>query len=183
MDSAIPWRSRGNGGIRWDAPFTVAFQADLRSSRRKLYSGGLIGQEVHAASSLRQRHIVFDSALLSSPAELRRIATHELFHFAWIRLGNPGREAWEALLERECAARARGELGWSAEWRKLELTKPDWRNRSRRWRDYVCESFCDTAAWLLTGAHPHAEVTLGTAHARRRADWFVRLLRTRGVTI
>jgi hypothetical protein len=183
MDSATLSRSRGKGGISWDAPFTVAFQAGLRSSSRKLYSGGSIGQEVHAASSLRQRHIVFDSALLSNPSELRRIATHELFHFAWVRLGNPARKAWETLLDRECAARARGELGWSAEWRKLELTKPDRRNRSRRWRDYACESFCDTAAWLLTGAQPHPEATLSATHARRRADWLVKLLRTRGVTI
>src|SRR5690242_5963115 len=128
MDSARPSRPRGKSGIAWNAPFTVAFQPGLRSSSRKLYSGGVVGQEVHAASSLRKRHIVFDSALLSNPAELRRIATHELFHFAWIRLGNPARKTWETLLEQEDRARARGELGWSAEWRKLELTRADRRN-------------------------------------------------------
>lgn len=170
-------------GIVWRAPFTVWFLSDLRSSRRRLYSGGRIGQEVHAASSLRERRIVFDRALLSHPAELRRIVVHELFHFAWIRVGNSVRRDWELLLATEWKTGARGELGWSAEWRKLELKSRDVRNRTRGWRDYVCESFCDTAAWLLTGAPVHDEATLGLRCAARRAVWFVDLFRTRGVTI
>lgn len=170
-------------GITWLSPVRVSFLTDLHSSRRRLYSGGFAGQAIHAASDLRQRSIVFDEALLADPAELRRIATHELFHFAWIRLGNPARRQWEEILLAELRSRARGELGWSAEGRKLELTRADRRTRSRSWRDYVCESFCDTAAWLLTGMPPHAEATLALRHAHRRAEWFIALFHTRGVTI
>ncbi len=183
MDSAKRSREPGKGGIEWLAPLTVSFLPGLRSSRRRLYSGGKVGEEVHAASTLNKRTIVLDRALLSSPSELRRIVTHELFHFAWIRLGNPARRDWEAMVASECDAGGRGELGWSAEWRKRELTEADRQERSLLWRDYVCESFCDTAAWLLTGARPHDEATLGGRNSRRRAEWFVSLFRTRGVTI
>ena len=174
---------RRKPGIVWETPLTVCFVPELRSSQRELYSGGRVGQEVHAASSIRDRRITFDRGLLSNPAEFRRIVTHELFHFAWNRLGNPSRRDWEGLLGREFAAGARGELGWSAEWRKREIKAKDRHGRSRRWRDYVCESFCDTAAWLFTGAPAHAEATLGRRRAGRRAEWFVKLFHTRGVSI
>lgn len=170
-------------GIHWLAPLTVSFVTDLRSSQRRLYSGGSWGQEVHAASSLPQRRIIFDRSLLRDPAELRRIATHELFHFAWVRLGNPWRRKWESLLAAECEAGVRGELGWSAEWRKREVSASDRRRRSERWRAYACESFCDSAAWLLTGARPHREATLGKRRAGMRAEWFTVLFRERGVNI
>ncbi len=170
-------------GIRWVAPFTVAFVPDLHSSRRTLYSGGSVGQEVHAASSIPPRRIVLDLGLLANPAELRRIVTHELFHFAWIRLGNPRRRQWEKVLAVEAMARARGELGWSAEWRKRALTTQDRRGRTKAWREYACESFCDTAGWLLSGAQPHDEATLAARHTQRRADWFIELFRDRGVSI
>lgn len=169
--------------MRWLAPICVAFLDDLHSTRRRLYAGGATGQSVHAASFIRERRIVFDSALLAKPAEFRRIAAHELFHFAWARLGNPARRDWELLLQRECEAHARGELGWSAEWRKRELRPSDWRGRTRRWRDYACESFCDSAAWVFTGAHPHEEATLAARHSTRRAAWFGNFSKTRGMTI
>jgi hypothetical protein len=148
-----------------------------------LYSGGEAGQEVHAASAIPQRSIVFDEELLSNPGEFRRIVTHELFHFAWARLGNQWRRQWEELLLTEFQAKARGELGWSAEWRKQELRTIDLRQRTQRWREYACESFCDSAAWLLTGARPHEEATLGRRHSIRRGAWFVRLFGERGVSI
>ncbi|MCU1327875.1 MAG: hypothetical protein JWN34_3245, partial [Bryobacterales bacterium] len=50
---------------------------------------------------------------------------HELFHFVWVRLGNPRRKEWESLLRAEWEARAKGETGWSAEWRKRELKQKD----------------------------------------------------------
>jgi hypothetical protein len=99
-------------------------------------------------------------------AEFPRIFVHELFHFVWLRAGNPNRFAWEALMRRELDAGAGGELGWSAEWRKQAMAARDHRSRSRRWRDYCCESFCDTAAWLYSGAARHPEFTLA---ARFRA--------------
>ncbi len=174
-----PWRP----GLVRLSPLRISFLTDLHSSRRRLYSGGFAGQAIHAASDLRQRSIVFDQALLSDPSELRRIVMHELFHFAWIRLGNPVRRQWEEILLAERRSRARGELGWSAEGRKRELTGADPRTRSRSWREYACESFCDTAAWLLTGMPSHPEATLALRHAHRRAEWFIALFHTRGVTI
>jgi len=104
---------------------------------------------------------------------LKRILIHELFHFVWLHLGNPSRRSWEELLLEEFRGHARGELGWSAEWRKLELGECDRRQRSRRWREYACESFCDTAAWLFTGLRRHAEFTLCARRREARRGWFL----------
>ena len=41
-----------------------------------------------------------------------------------------------------------------------------------RWRDYLCESFCDTAAWIYSGVRRHPEYTLAARHRNRRAEWF-----------
>jgi hypothetical protein len=99
--------------------------------------------EVHAGSFLRERRIAFNC----SRAEFSRIFVHELFHFVWVRLGNPVRREFEELLAAEFREGARGELGWSAEWRKFALKRGDAGRRNRRWREYCCETFCDTAAW------------------------------------
>jgi hypothetical protein len=111
---------------------------------------------VHAGTFLRERRIVFDCAA----REFARIFIHELFHFVWWKAGNPARRSFERLLAGEWKAGARGELGWSAEWRKDALRAADVRGRSRRWREYCAESFCDTAAWLYSGCRRHAEFTL-----------------------
>ena len=123
---------------------------------------------VHAGSFLRERRIAFDC----TEDELPRIFMHELFHFVWLRAGNPRRLAYERLLENEVAAGARGELGWSAEWRKQALAGRDAALRNRRWREYCCESFCDTAAWLYSGIRGHAEFTLADRQRARRMAWF-----------
>jgi hypothetical protein len=123
---------------------------------------------VHAGSFLRQRRIAFDC----THAEFPRIFAHELFHFAWLRAGNLLRRSWETLLKAELAIRARGELGWSAEWRKQALRRADLRTRSRRWREYCCESFCDTGAWLYSGTERHPEFTLAARFRARRRAWF-----------
>jgi hypothetical protein len=108
---------------------------------------------------------------------------HELFHFAWLRAGNPTRLGYEAVLRAEQAAGARGELGWSAEWRKSGLRAGDLESRSRRWREYCCESFCDTAAWLYSGVARHTEFTLAPRfHARRRA-WFRKAIERRELPV
>ncbi|MBV8732209.1 MAG: hypothetical protein JO336_20565 [Acidobacteriia bacterium] len=73
---------------------------------------------------------------------------------------------------REHAAGARGELGWSAEWRKRELTEKDVQTRSRLWREYCCESFCDTAASIYSGKPEHKEFTLALRYRERRKTWF-----------
>jgi hypothetical protein len=133
-----------------------------------LVAGRGRGTPVHAAAFLNQRRVILDSALASRPSELRRIVVHELFHFVWRRLSNQQRWSWEALLHSE---RSPGELGWSAEWRKRRLTHYDRRRRTRRWREYIAESFCDTAAWLY--ARARRENTLGPRAAARRRRWFL----------
>jgi len=127
---------------------------------------------VHAGSFLRERRIRFDC----SRAEFPRVFVHELFHFVWLRAGNAVRRDWEGLLQSEWAGRARGELGWSAEWRKQALGARDRRERTRRWREYCCESFCDTAAWLYSGMRRHGEFTLASRFRGPRRRWFRKLL-------
>jgi hypothetical protein len=134
---------------------------------------------VHAAAFLRERRIAFDCTAREFP----RIFVHELFHFVWLRAGNARRWSYERLLGEELRSRARGELGWSAEWRKAELTRPDVRGRTRRWREYCCESFCDTAAWLYSGIDRHPEFTLPTPCRKTRRQWFASELETGPLSI
>ena len=159
-------------------PIRVYWQPQLRAWKGRLHSGEGPGAEVHAASFLRRRELVLDEALRDDGPELARILTHELFHFVWIRLGNRQRQDWEAVLLKELAARARGELGWSAECRKQRLSGEDWRERKRRWREYCCESFCDTAAWIYGGLGDHDEFTLAERFRARRRAWFAHLPKT-----
>ena len=67
---------------------------------------------------------------------------------------------------------ARGELGWSAEGRKSALDPADCAQRTRAWREYVCESFCDTAAWFFSVQTEHPEWTLARKHRQARRRWF-----------
>lgn len=132
------------------------------------------GNPAHAATFIRRRLIVLDLELRSDSREHRRILIHELFHFVWVRTGNETRLRWEALLRSEWKAKARGEAGWSAEWRKRELTTEDIARRSRKWREYCCESFCDTAACLETGWQ--TETTLARSRLAIRRFWFAKQL-------
>jgi len=125
-----------------------------------------------AATHIPRRRILLDAGLLSEPGEFERILVHEIFHFAWVRLSNQTRLSWEELLANELAQRARGELGWSAEWRKHKLKHSDIRLRTPGWRRYVCESFCDTAAWRFAGLRRHSEFTLLGASRGIRRSWF-----------
>jgi hypothetical protein len=134
---------------------------------------------VHASSFLRERRIALDC----TGAEFPRIFVHELFHFVWVRAGNPLRWSYEELLLAELESRVPGELGWSAEWRKAALTGGDVRLRHRRWRDYSCESFCDTAAWLYSGIRRHPEFTLPRRCRKSRRQWFEGELSSGGLSI
>ena len=163
------------------APISIEYLDDPRAWRGRLRSGPGPGVEVHAGSFIRGRRIMLDSALLRSPAEHRRILVHELFHFAWVRLGAPNRESWAALLSRESAARARGDLGWSAELAKSRLRPADRAANHTRWRRYLSEAFCDTAAWLFAGVRAHSEFTLARRHRLARRAWFAGLLARRPV--
>jgi len=157
----------------------VEWRSGLRAWRGRLLTGAAgarePGEAVHAASSIRRRQMIFDQELRRSSAELSRILVHEVFHFAWVRLSNETRRSWGALLEAEMARRARGELGWSAEWRKRRLVARGGPVPGRRWSEYACESFCDTAAWAYAGAGEHAEFTLAARWGEARRAWFAAL--------
>ncbi|MBV9268816.1 MAG: hypothetical protein JO061_21790 [Acidobacteriaceae bacterium] len=107
---------------------------------------------------------MIETELLDDLPTLRLILVHEYFHFVWPRLGNRTRRAFEAVLRKE---RARGELGESAAVRK-KLACAD----ARHWKDYVCESFCDTAAWMYAGVAAHPSFTLSRRWQIYRAKWF-----------
>jgi hypothetical protein len=157
-------------------PLEFGFLPELRTAKGQLRSGGDAGTEVHAGSFIHRREVVLESGLAAHPSELARVLVHELFHFIWLRAGNPVRRSYEVLLENEMIRQAWGELGWSAESRKRSLRIRDRLRRSRRWREYVCESFCDSAAWLLAGLRAHEEFTLTVRHRRARREWFRRVL-------
>jgi hypothetical protein len=163
--SSAPWLSNSWLPPLAGAPIVFTFAAELT----------VRGVKMDAAAYLRERRVVLERRLRGR--ELRRVTVHELFHFVWWRLGNPARASWEALLAGE---RSRGEAGWSAEWRKDALTETDRRNRTRRWREYVCEAFCDSAAALF--ASP-AQSTLAPRHFARRRAWFVATLGGRPLSI
>jgi len=125
-----------------------------------------------AATHIPRRRILLDAEVLLKPGEFERILVHEIFHFAWVRLSNQARWSWEEVLKTELTRRDPGELGWSAEWRKQKLTAADVRRRTPAWRRYICESFCDTSAWLCSGVGRHDVFTLPAAPRRIRRRWF-----------
>jgi len=130
-----------------------------------------------AATHIPRRRILLDAELLTRRGEFERILVHEIFHFAWVRLSNQTRRSWEGVLAGELSARIPGELGWSSEWRKNRLRNDkvaggDVRRRTPGWRRYICESFCDTAAWLYAGLPRHDEYTLPAVPRRIRRTWF-----------
>jgi hypothetical protein len=136
-----------------------------------------------AATHIPRRVILLDAGLLDEGGEFERILVHEIFHFAWVRLSNQKRWSWEGVLAAELAAGARGELGWSSEWRKNKLTRAAVRGRKPAWRRYVCESFCDTSAWLCAGLRRHDEYTLAAGCRRIRRRWFADLLDGRPIAL
>jgi hypothetical protein len=144
-------------------PIRIRYRANLRDTS---------GNPAHAATFIRKREIIFDPELKKKPRRHTRILLHEYFHFAWVRLGNPRRAAWQALLKSEWQTGARGEAGWSAEWRKQKLSPRDVAGRTRLWCEYCCESFCDTAAFVFAPNPDRSEVTLSLTRLRTRAAWF-----------
>lgn len=141
------------------------------------------GDPAHAATFLRERRMVIEQPLMADADEFARIFVHELFHFVWLRLGNPRRRSYERVVANELRRKIRGELGWSAESRKRKLEPRDWRSRSRRWREYCCESFCDTAAWRYAGVRSHGEFTLVLPARAARKAWFARAGLDAGIAI
>jgi hypothetical protein len=137
-----------------------------------LLSGSQKGFAVHAAAFLRSREIILENELLKTPRRLSRIFAHEVFHFVWLRIGNQRRLSYEALLQAEMERGARGELGWSSQSLKQDLTWSDRASRSEKWRGYACESFCDTGGWAFGGKAPYAEMTLANKFRKARMRWF-----------
>jgi hypothetical protein len=76
---------------------------------------------------------------------------------------NSLRSSYAALVGEEQRNKARGELGESALVRKR--LAPDS-------RDYLCESFCDTAAWLYAPTSTRLHATLAKRWRLRRGAWF-----------
>ena len=134
----------------------------------------------HAATSIPRRLILLDRGVLSTRGDFERILIHEIFHFAWVRLSNQSRRDWETLLSSE---RQKGELGWSAEWRKLKLTPSDRSQRSPKWKRYARESFCDSAAYLFSELKQHDEFTLPVKSRLARKSWFQKTFASRPIAI
>lgn len=106
--------------------------------------------------------MVLETELLAKRRKLPLIVAHEIFHFVWARLGNAARRSFANLLEQERRCHARGELGESAAVKK----------EAGSWEEYVCESFCDTAAWMYAGVNRNPEFTLATKWRNQRKAWF-----------
>ncbi len=175
-DAEGRWQARARSVMkRLPALDGAAIRIEFRPALRDRHGA------VHAGAFLRRRRVVFASDVAA--AEFGRIFVHELFHFVWLRLGNALRSSYGALLAVEWGAGARGELGWSAEWRKKRLKRRDVEGRTRRWREYCCESFCDTAAYLYSGRRRHGEYSLAPRFRRRRRAWFTRSLESRILSI
>ncbi|MDQ2776989.1 MAG: hypothetical protein M3Y57_19020 [Acidobacteriota bacterium] len=149
-------------------PISIFVRPELSVIRGKLLSGvSGRGTQVYAASFIRDREIVLETTLLADEAVFKLIFAHEIFHFVWAGVGNGLRHSFEALLRYERRRHARGELGESS-----AVKKPHCEASFRRWKDYVCESFCDTGAWLYSGVNDQDVFTLAERWRKKRADWF-----------
>lgn len=141
-------------------------------NRRRL--SDTYGNPADASTWIRNRLILLDTELAADQPKRHSILLHEYFHFVWVRLGNPKRFAWENFINAQDASPYLGEAGWSAQWRKQKLHPEDAESRSRRWREYCCESFCDTGARLYSS--DKSENTLSALPLRKREQWFREVL-------
>ena len=173
MPRGIPYGMPGSLPPLTGNRIKVMFRPALTAHAGKLLSGSGKGTAVHAASFLRTREIVLEDRLLKTPKRLRRIFAHEVFHFVWLRIGNQKRRSYEMVLEAELRRGAHGELGWSAESLKQDLTAADCAARTSKWRQYACESFCDTAGWAFGSNRKYAELTLAKGFRKLRLRWLV----------
>jgi hypothetical protein len=149
-------------------PISISVRPELSVIRGRLLSGASgRGTQVYAASFIRDREIVLESTLLANEPAFKLIFTHEIFHFVWAGMGNGARHSFEAILRYEWGRHARGELGESSAVKKERCGAS-----FRCWKDYVCESFCDTGAWLYSGVSDQDVFTLAERWRKKRADWF-----------
>jgi hypothetical protein len=158
----------------------LRFLPDLTAHRGKLLSGETDrGRAVYAATFLKERCIVLDRELPKNMPEFRLILAHEIFHFVWWRLGRSRRREYHQILLKERQACARWELGESSAVAKEALAPGaldvETLIRSTAWKNYVCESFCDTGAWLYAGVPEHRWFRLANRWRANRAEWFSEL--------
>jgi hypothetical protein len=73
---------------------------------------------------------------------------------------------------RNFAPRAAIGSGRPSENANCPYNRPAASGRTRRWREYCCESFCDTAAWLYSGMRRHPEFALAAQFSAPRRAWF-----------
>lgn len=121
-----------------------------------------------AASFIPRREVVLDVDLLRHAPDFVGIVAHEVYHFVWRRLPNAVRAEFADLLRAE---RRPSHGGVSS-----QLAFEAWREAvsERRWKHYVCEAFCDTAA------------ALGDARVRispQRRAWFGNLMKKRKLPV
>lgn len=87
-------------------------------------------------------------------------------------MNNAQRRQWGDLLRSE---QSKGELGWSSEWRRRRLSADDPSLNTRRWREYVSESFSDTGAWIESGGAGDQDRKLGRRWIERRERFLFEL--------
>ncbi|MBC7928324.1 MAG: hypothetical protein H7039_22005 [Bryobacteraceae bacterium] len=162
---------------------SVSYRPHLTAWRGELLSRSHKGDAVYAGCFLRKRRIVLDQQMVKTPRVLERIFVHEVFHFVWSRLARDLRESYELMILSEIQASTRGELGWSAESLKIKLSAQEIATRNRKWKDYLCESFCDTGGWLYGTATRYSEMTLDRASRDLRRAWIRENIETRPITI
>ena len=104
------------------------------------------------------------SARCRTPGRARRVRAHPGPRDLPLRLGPPlepdppelGRRAGGRISRRALPASSAGARNGAS----ISSRRADVRRRTPAWRRYVCESFCDTSAWLCAGLRPHDEYTL-----------------------
>jgi len=138
---------------------------------------------VYAGSFLRKRRIVLEQQMVKTPRVLERIFVHEVFHFVWSRLSRKLRDSYAQMIMDEFRRGIKGELGWSADSMKINLSAEDREALNRRWKDYLCESFCDTAGLMYGRATRYAEMTLDRDTREARRQWMLDHIDNRALTI
>ena len=162
---------------------SVSYRPGLTAWRGQLLSRSHKGDAVYAGSFLRRRSIVLEQQMVKTPRVLERIFVHEVFHFVWSRLPKQLRESYDALIRAEFVLGVKGELGWSAESMKLNLAPEDMEQSTRKWKDYLCESFCDTGGWMYGSASRYTEMTLDRRSRDLRRAWVEKHLEERALSV
>ena len=134
-------------------PIEIRYQANLLDTA---------GNAAHAATFIRDRLIVLDEDLQKDS----RGARCAFCSMNCCTSSGCGRETGAASHGKtSCAKNGKRAFAANADGRpsgaRMQLRAVDVRVRTRAWREYCCESFCDTGAWFCGGGEK--EVTLAPA--------------------